>query len=83
MFPELSDARLAKDRIVDPGEVARRDPEIIFASWCGKKMRKATIQERPGWDRVSAVRAGHKPGTRVVTVRSGTCSIPTLLLEES
>ena len=32
---------------------------------------------------VSAVRAGHKPGTRVVTVRSGTCSIPTLLLEES
>ncbi|HMD35154.1 MAG TPA: cobalamin-binding protein [Vicinamibacterales bacterium] len=58
VFPELSDARLAKDRIVDPGEVARRDPEIIFASWCGKKMRKATIQERPGWDRVSAVRAG-------------------------
>jgi len=57
VFPELADARLAKDRIVDAAEVARRDPEIIFASWCGKKMRKATIQERPGWDRVSAVRA--------------------------
>ena len=29
---------------------------MIFASWCGKKMKKATIQGRPGWDRVTAVR---------------------------
>ena len=56
IFPELADARLAKDRIVDPAEVARRDPQMVFASWCGKKMRKATIQQRPGWDRISAVR---------------------------
>ena len=56
IFPELADARLAKDRIVDPAEVARRDPQVIFASWCGKKMRKATIQSRPGWSSVSAVR---------------------------
>ena len=56
VFPELSGAGLAKDRIVDPQEVARRDPQVIFASWCGKKMKKATIQSRPGWDRVSAVR---------------------------
>jgi iron complex transport system substrate-binding protein len=55
IFPELSKAGLAKDRIVDPAEVARRDPEVVFASWCGKKMRKATIVERPGWERVSAV----------------------------
>ena len=55
IFPELSQARLAKDRITDPAEVARRDPEIVFASWCGKKMKKATIVGRPGWDRVSAV----------------------------
>lgn len=56
IFPELSNAGLAKDRIVDPSEVARRDPEIILASWCGKRMRKATIVNRPGWERVSAVR---------------------------
>jgi iron complex transport system substrate-binding protein len=56
LFPELNGAALAKDRIVDPAEVARRDPEVIFASWCGKKMKKATIVSRPGWDRVSAVR---------------------------
>jgi iron complex transport system substrate-binding protein len=57
IFPELATAALAKDRIVDPAEVARRDPEVIFASWCGKKMKKSTIVNRPGWDRVSAVRA--------------------------
>src|SRR5205809_2035905 len=56
IFPELSEAGLARDRIVDPEEVARRDPQIVFASWCGKKMRKATIQRRPEWDRVAAVR---------------------------
>jgi len=56
IFPELANAGLAKDRIVDPADVARRDPEIVFASWCGKKMRKATIVGRPGWESVSAVR---------------------------
>ena len=56
IFPELAHASLARDRIVDPREVARRDPQVIFASWCGKKMKKSTIQSRPGWDRVSAVR---------------------------
>ena len=56
IFPELAGARLAKDRIVDPAEVARRDPQMVFASWCGKKVRKETIRSRPGWDRVSAVR---------------------------
>jgi iron complex transport system substrate-binding protein len=56
IFPELANAGLAKDRIVDPVEVARRDPQLIFASWCGKKVKKSTIHNRPGWDRVSAVR---------------------------
>jgi iron complex transport system substrate-binding protein len=56
IFPELADAALAKNRIVDPLEVARRDPQVVFASWCGKKMKKATIVGRPGWDHVSAVR---------------------------
>jgi len=56
IFPELASAALAKDRIVDPAEVARRDPDVILASWCGKKMKKATIVSRPGWDQVRAVR---------------------------
>ena len=41
IFSDLSNASLAKDRIVDPAEVVRRDPEIIFASWCGKKVASA------------------------------------------
>jgi catechol 2,3-dioxygenase-like lactoylglutathione lyase family enzyme len=32
---------------------------------------------------VSGVRTGRKPGTRVATVRSGTCGIPTLLVERT
>ena len=56
IFPELSTAGLAKDRIVDAAEVARRDPEVIFASWCGKKVKKATIRSRPGWDAIAAIR---------------------------
>jgi iron complex transport system substrate-binding protein len=56
IFPELAGATLAKDRIVDPGEVARRDPEVIVASWCGKKVRKERIRSRPGWQDVRAVR---------------------------
>jgi iron complex transport system substrate-binding protein len=55
IFPELAEARLARDRFVDPADVATRDPEIVFASWCGKKVNKARIRARPGWDRTSAV----------------------------
>jgi len=58
IFPELRRARLGKERIVDPSEVIRRDPEVIVASWCGKAVRKEKIAARPGFDRVSAVRGG-------------------------
>jgi iron complex transport system substrate-binding protein len=56
IFPELRDKALGKDRIVDPAAVIARDPDVIVASWCGKAMKKRTIVERPGWDRISAVR---------------------------
>lgn len=55
IFPELAAARLAKDRIVDPAEVARRNPDVIVASWCGKRVNKERIRARPGWERVSAI----------------------------
>lgn len=58
IFPELRGCRAARQRVVDPAEVARRDPEIIIASWCGKKARLERIAARPGWERVSAVRDG-------------------------
>ena len=59
IFPEHRDAKLARDRIVDPGVVRSRAPEIIFASWCGKKVKRATIESRPGWSDVPAVANGH------------------------
>lgn len=46
----------ARGRIYDPREVARRDPEAVVASWCGRKARRESIAARPGWDAVSAVR---------------------------
>ena len=56
IFPELRHAALGKDRIVDPATVVERNPDIIVASWCGKAMKKRTIVERPGWNRIAAVR---------------------------
>ena len=59
IFPELKRCGKAKDRMVDPAEVVRRDPEVILASWCGRKVRTEQICSRPGWNQVSAVRMGH------------------------
>jgi iron complex transport system substrate-binding protein len=56
IFPELRPARAVRDRMVEPGEVVRRDPQIILASWCGKPADLDAIRARPGWDRISAVR---------------------------
>jgi iron complex transport system substrate-binding protein len=47
---------LAKGRIFEPVEVARRDPELVVASWCGKKASRERIRARPGWEAVAAVR---------------------------
>ena len=59
IFPELRDAKMGRDRIVQPDEVIRRAPDVIVASWCGKKVRPERIAARPGWSDVPAVRGGH------------------------
>ena len=59
VFPELAQQGLGKDRIIaDSAEVLRRDPDIIFGSWCGKKFRPNLVAQRPGWDAMAAVRSG-------------------------
>lgn len=58
IFPELAGAKSGRERIVDPAEAARRDPEVIVASWCGKKANVDRIRSRAGWEQVSAVRTG-------------------------
>ena len=59
VFPELAQQGLGKDRIIaDSAEVLRRNPDIIFGSWCGKKFRPNLVAQRPGWDAIAAVRSG-------------------------
>jgi iron complex transport system substrate-binding protein len=58
VFAELRSERGARERVVDPSEVARRDPEIILASWCGKPVDVSAIAGRAGWSDVTAIRRG-------------------------
>jgi iron complex transport system substrate-binding protein len=57
-FPELRQAGLARDRIVAPDLVRAARPDVILASWCGKKVRHDRIAARPGWTDLPAVRHG-------------------------
>ena len=76
------------DLIVEVTHRPGKHPDVARDSLWGMTWRVADIdaaRERlaaAGVD-VSEVRNGRKPGTRVMTVKSGTCGIPTLLLERS
>jgi iron complex transport system substrate-binding protein len=58
VFAELRERRPARERVVLPAEVIRRDPEIILASWCGKPFDRRGLDTRPGWSGISAVQRG-------------------------
>jgi iron complex transport system substrate-binding protein len=40
-------------------------PDVILASWCGKKVVADRIRQRPGWDAIPAVR-----NDRIVEIKS-------------
>lgn len=56
-FPEKR-AQDAGSRIVTSEDVVQRRPEIIVASWCGKKANLERIRNRPGWSDIPAVKHG-------------------------
>ena len=58
VFAENRAKQAAKDRIVPPQAVIDARPDIILASWCGKKVRPERIAGRLGWDAIPAVRDG-------------------------
>lgn len=58
VFAALAACKSATERIVTPDQVAARAPEVIIASWCGKRVVPARIAGRPGWDALPAVQAG-------------------------
>ncbi len=59
VFPELRHEHDAKNRIVPPASVVAENPEVILASWCGRKVNKDIIRARAGWAAIKAVESGH------------------------
>ncbi len=57
-FPALAGEAAAMDRVVTAEQVIAAEPDVILASWCGKKVRAERIASRPGWDAIPAVRNG-------------------------
>ena len=56
-FPELAKEPMGKGRIIADGlEIVRRNPDIIFGSWCGRRFRPAHVRARAGWQEVNAVK---------------------------
>jgi iron complex transport system substrate-binding protein len=58
IFAERSHSQGATGRIVRPETVVERKPDVMIASWCGKKFRPERVVARQGWDAVPAVRDG-------------------------
>lgn len=47
---------LAKNRIIsNPDEVIHQRPDIMIASWCGKKFEMGHVLARPGWSQIPAI----------------------------
>lgn len=65
IFPQLAKEKAAKDRIVAAEAVIAANPDIILASWCGKKVVPERIRQRAGWDTIAAVR-----NNRIVEIKS-------------
>jgi len=57
IYKERQNASLAKDRIIpDKNEVVKLNPDIIIASWCGKKFKKEKLVARENWNKINAVK---------------------------
>jgi iron complex transport system substrate-binding protein len=65
VFPQLAARKSARDRIVDPAAVIVASPDLILASWCGRKVQADTIRKRTGWQAIPAVAAN-----RIVEIKS-------------
>ena len=64
-LPKLRFQQAAKDRIIAPDVVREAAPDVILASWCGKKVVPDRIRQRPGWSDIPAVR-----NNRIVEIKS-------------
>jgi len=55
IFSDRARGKLAKERFVQAEEVIEAQPDIVFASWCGKPFDSVAFRARPGFDRLPAV----------------------------
>ena len=56
VFADKAESSLARGRIIaDPRHVLERNPDLMLASWCGKKFLADTVPSRPGWEAITAV----------------------------
>ncbi len=55
VFASQSHGSLAKERFVDAERVVELNPEVIIASWCGKKVKHDEIVGRDGWQPIDAI----------------------------
>lgn len=58
IFADRASCQGARDRIVSADDVLARRPEVILASWCGKKVVPGRIAARAGWGGLPAVQKG-------------------------
>ena len=65
VFADRARQQAARDRIVSADAVADAAPDVILASWCGKKVAIDRIRRRAGWETIPAVRNG-----RIVEIKS-------------
>jgi iron complex transport system substrate-binding protein len=65
ILPDLRFQQAAKDRIISPDLVRAAAPDVILASWCGKKVVPDKIRRRPGWNEIPAVH-----NDRIVEIKS-------------
>jgi iron complex transport system substrate-binding protein len=65
VLPKLRFQQAAKDRIILPDVVRVAAPDVILASWCGKKVVPDKIRQRSGWSEIPAVR-----NDRIVEIKS-------------
>jgi iron complex transport system substrate-binding protein len=56
VFKEKSNGKVACERTVTSEDVIRANPDVIMASWCGKKVQIEKIRTRPGWEAIKAVK---------------------------
>lgn len=57
IYKEKQNTSLARDRIIaNNDDVVARNPDIIIASWCGKKFKKEKLVARENWNKISAVK---------------------------